>query len=236
MEPMIYLNGKFIPLKKATVSISDYGYLYGDGVFETFRAYEGLVFKLEEHLERLYNSAFIISIFIPLKKKELEHQIYQLLNKNKFKEAIIRITVSRGTSKTRFNPIQCKNPTLSIITHKFRESSKKWTKKGVAIAILSFNDGTSKVHHPRIKSCNFQENVLAKIIISKQKLFEGIFCNRKGHLVEGITSNIFIVKNGTLITPPAPNWVFGRNYSKNRSRNSLQHISSIKTGKIYKKE
>ena len=213
MEPTIYLNGKFIPLKKATVSISDYGYLYGDGVFETLRAYGGFVFKLEEHLKRLYDSTSAILIFIPLKIEEMEFQIYQTLRKNKLKEAIIRITISRGTSKDRFNPAQCKTPTVSIIAHKLKESPIKWQTKGVAVATLSLNEGISETNHPRIKSCNFQKNVLAKILMSHQNLFEGIFLNRQGYIIEGITSNIFIVINGKLITPPPPNRLFGGNYS-----------------------
>jgi branched-chain amino acid aminotransferase len=198
---LVFINGRFVPENKATVSIFDFGYLYGDGVFETMRAYNGFIFKLDAHLTRLSHSANQIRIPIPYGLGSIKNLCYQILKKNHLKNASLRITLSRGVGKTRFNPLSCKKPTFSILANPFTGYPKSFYHQGIKTNLLREYFFPPEKQTPKIKSCNYQPNVLAKIKVSRKNLQETLFFNQKGHMVEGITSNLFIVKNKKLLTP-----------------------------------
>ncbi|MEW6007404.1 MAG: aminotransferase class IV [bacterium] len=191
---IVYLNGNFKALEKAHISPLDHSFLYGDGVFETIRAYKGKIFKLDEHIERLKNAISILEIKIPkIDKKNL----YQLLSLNNLKDAIIRITISRGEGQRGIDPALCKKPNIVVITEEFRGFSKKC----VSATILDIRRQHPKTL-PSIKSNNYLPNILAKIEAKKKGVDEGIFLTIDGYVACGITSNIFIYSRGKLITPP----------------------------------
>ncbi|MCK6627332.1 MAG: branched-chain-amino-acid transaminase [Anaerolineae bacterium] len=201
MGTIVYLNGQFVSKEEARVSIFDHGYLLGDGIFETLRAYGGVIFKLEEHLQRLFNSAKYMMLTIPVSKAELTDLAYQTLAKSSLQDAYLRITVSRGVGERGINPDFCKEPTLSIIVKEVPE----YPPESYAVGIEAMIVGVRKMSHeslsPQIKSCNYQNNILAKIELNQRGLLEGFLLNHEGYLAEGTVSNVFIVKNGNILTP-----------------------------------
>jgi len=190
---IVYLNGDFRKLEDAFISCLDHSFLYGDGVFETLRAYNGKIFKLQEHIERLKNGLFILEIKIP--PLDFEKIFWTLLKKNGLRDAIIRITISRGEGKRGIDPNLCKEPNIVAISEEFKGFRKKY----IAATILNIR---KPYPFPPIKSCNYLPNILAKIEAEKKGVDDGIFLTIDGYIASGITSNIFIVKNNELITPP----------------------------------
>jgi len=197
----IWINNKIVDDKDAKVSVFDRGFLYGDGVFETMRSYNGVVFKLDEHLDRLFNSLKIVKIKIPYSKSLLKKQIYKLLKINRLNDAYIRITATRGTGAVGLAKIDCVIPTIVIIVKKFTPYSPKMYKNGVSAKIVNCRQNENSPVS-RIKSISFLNYILARLEAKENGFDDAIMLNSKGAISEATISNVFLVKGKRLITPP----------------------------------
>lgn len=197
----VYLNGKLIPAKEAVVSVFDHGFLYGDGVYETMRVYEGGIFMLDEHLRRLYRSASMIGLTIPLEIDSLKISIYETLIANSLKKAYVRLTVSRGHGPIGIDPELCPEPTIVIIAQGMKDYPRSFYEKGISLIISETRKNLREAINPRIKSLNFLNNILAKIEAKKKDAYEAIMLNAYGKLTEGTISNVFFHKDDILCTP-----------------------------------
>ncbi|MEW6040123.1 MAG: branched-chain-amino-acid transaminase [Elusimicrobiota bacterium] len=202
MSKIIYLNGKLVKQEEAKVSVFDHGLLYGDGVFEGIRAYNGNIFRLKEHLSRLRNSAKAISLEIPLSNDELQEVIIQTLRANKARDAYIRLVVTRGIGDLGLNPDACKKPTIFIIVDKIKLYPEELYKNGLEVATVTVRRNSPNAINPSIKSLNYLNNILAKIESSRYGFPEAIMLNTNGYVAECTGDNIFILQTNTLITPP----------------------------------
>ena len=202
MELEVYLDGKWYPKSEAKISVFDHGLLYGDGVFEGIRSYNGLVFKLKEHLDRLYESAHTIMLKIPVTQKEMTGIIVETLQRNRLRDAYIRVVVTRGTGDLGLDPEKCKRPTLLVITDKIVLYPETLYKKGLEIITVPTVRNHPEAVNPAIKSLNYLNNILAKIEATHSGYREALLLNHQGYVAECTGDNIFMVKNGTLITPP----------------------------------
>ena len=185
------------------MTVFDHGLLYGDGVFEGIRSYGGLVFKLKEHLDRLFESAKAIELRIPMTKKELTEAVVRTLKENNLRDAYIRLVVTRGTGDLGLDPRKCKSPTVFIITDKIVLYPKEYYDKGLEIVIVNTRRNIKEALNPQIKSLNYLNNILAKIEAIKANVEESIMLSSDGYVAECTGDNIFIVKKGALMTPPA---------------------------------
>ncbi|MFI5305336.1 MAG: branched-chain-amino-acid transaminase [Nitrospiria bacterium] len=201
MGTMVYLNGQFVTKEEAKISIFDHGYLFGDGIFETLRSYEGSIFKLNEHLERFFDSARYMSMTVPYSKIELQNLSYDLLKKSGLNDAYLRITLSRGIGERGIDPDQCKSPTLSIIAKDLPLYPQEYYSQGIPSMIVSIRKISDDSMSNRVKSCNYQNNILAKIELNRHKMIEGFLLNTQGFISEGTVSNVFIIKKGIILTP-----------------------------------
>jgi branched-chain amino acid aminotransferase len=197
----IYLNNKFVDEKKAVISVLDHGFLYGDGVFETLRAYQGRFFRLDEHLKRLKKSAQGLEISIPHILPVFRRILHETLLANKLKNALLRICISRGYGPIGLDPALCRKPTIVIIPRVFNGYNPRQYHNGFKIAIVSVRRTPRPVLDPQIKSANFLNNVLAKIQAKQKRADEGLMLGVNGYLTEGSISNLFIVRRGRLYTP-----------------------------------
>ena len=198
----VFINGKFLPKEEAKVSVFDHGFLYGDGVFEGIRSYKRLVFKLDEHIERLYNGAHILMLKIPYSKEEMKKFIIETLKKNQLEDAYIRVVVSRGEGDLGLDPRKCKNPQVVIITDKIVLYPEEIYKKGLSIITVPTRRNLTESLNPQIKSLNYLNNILAKIEAVNCGYEEAIMLNHDGFVSECTGDNIFIIRENTLITPP----------------------------------
>jgi branched-chain amino acid aminotransferase len=198
---MIYLNNKIVPKSRAVVSVFDHGFLYGDGVYETLRAYDGVLFKLDEHIDRLFHSASLIRLKLPKTRAEMKKAAYAALRANRLKEAYMRITVSRGDGPIGLDPRLCPKPTFVIIANPFKGYPHSYYRNGVKIAIVNIRRNYKAALDPQIKSLNFLNNVLAKTEAIDRNAYEAVMLNYRGHIAEGTISNIFFVKGNALFTP-----------------------------------
>ncbi len=198
----IFLDGRFVEKEEAKLSVFDHGVLYGDGVFEGIRAYHGRVFKLSEHIERLYNSARAITLTIPYSKQETEKLVLETLRINKLKDGYIRLVVTRGVGDLGLDPNKCPKPTVFIIADKIKLYPEEYYKKGLEIVIVSTRRNIPEAINPCIKSLNYLNNILAKIEANRAGVPEAIMLNSNGFVAECTGDNIFILKENTLITPP----------------------------------
>jgi len=202
-ELQIYIDGKFYPKSEAKISVYDHGLLYGDGVFEGIRAYNGVVFKLKEHIDRLYKSAHPIFLKIPLTKAELTEAVLETLRKNKLTNAYIRLVVTRGVGDLGLDPRKCPKATIIIITEPLLQlHSAEKVENGINTIItwVKRNPVDSATHE--MKSLNYLNSILGKIEANNTGADEAICLDKTGYVVEGVGENIFIVRDGKLITPP----------------------------------
>jgi branched-chain amino acid aminotransferase len=198
----VYLDGKFVQQKDAYVSVFDHGFLYGDGVFEGIRSYSKLVFKLKEHVDRLYESAKAIRLKVPITKKQMEKAIVDTLKINKLADAYIRVIITRGEGDLGLDPQKCKGSSrIVIITDKITLYPKQLYNKGMEIITVSTIRNHPKALDPRIKSMNYLNNILAKIEATDAGYLEAIMLDHQGYVAECTGDNIFIVKNGLMSTP-----------------------------------
>ncbi len=204
-ELLVYLNGEFIPESQAKISVFDHGFLYGDGVFEGIRAYNGKVFKLYEHLDRLYDCARVIDLKIPVSKKEFAEIILETLRRNNLRDAYIRPIVTRGIGDLGLDPRKCSNPNIIVITKPWGKLYGDLYEKGLKAVTVTVRRNAIDSLPPNLKSLNYLNNILAKIEANAKGGDEAIFLDNNGYISEGSGDNIFIVKNGEIITPPTLN-------------------------------
>ena len=202
-EPLIYINGEFYPRSEAKISVYDHGFLYGDGVFEGIRAYDGIVFKLREHIDRLYDSAKAIMLEIPMSKKEMIDAVLETLRKNNLRDAYIRLVVTRGVGDLGLDPRKCGKPNVIIIAEPILTLYKKEAKlKGLSLIISSVRRDRVDATTHQIKSLNYLNSILAKIEAIAAGADDAIMLDERGFVAETSSTNIFLVKNGKIITPP----------------------------------
>lgn len=201
-ELLVYIDGKYYPKSQAKISVYDHGFLYGDGVFEGIRAYKGSIFKLNEHIDRLYASARAIMLEIPMKKDAMITAVIETLKKNKLSDAYIRLVVSRGPGDLGLDPRKCPKPTTIIITDRIKLHEGGAKEEGLT-AIISWvkRDPVDATTH-EVKSLNYLNSILAKIEANSANVDEAICLNKEGFVCEGVAENIFIVSDGVVITPP----------------------------------
>ena len=196
----IFLNGSFVNLNRAKISVFDRGFLYGDGLFETMRAYWGEVFRLEDHLDRLFRSAKEIELSFSYTRKELKNIIKRILKINNLSQAYIRITLSRGVSEPGLISKSKSSATLVIVARKFKPLSPSEYRRGWRATIVEPRQNQASPVS-RLKSLNFLNNVLARKEAKAKRVDEGILLNTLGEVTEASTSNIFLVRGGIVITP-----------------------------------
>ncbi|MYB93499.1 branched-chain-amino-acid transaminase [Candidatus Poribacteria bacterium] len=199
---LIYIDGEFLPKAEAKVSVFDHGLLYGDGVFEGIRSYNGRVFKLDEHLERLYDSAKSIMLEIPISIETMKETVLETLRRNHLREAYIRLIITRGVGDLGLDPDKCPKPSIIIIADKIVLYPQKFYEDGLEIVTASVRRNYAEAINPRIKSLNYLNNILAKIEGKQAGAEEVLMLNAEGYVVECSGDNIFWIKNGTLVTPP----------------------------------
>lgn len=202
-ELLVYIDGKYYPKSQAKVSVFDHGLLYGDGIFEGIRAYSGSVFKLKEHVDRLYRSAHMIMLQIPMTKEEITKAVLDTLRRNNLKDAYVRLVVTRGVGDLGLNPRKCSKPTIIVIADTIA-LHKGGAKEDGVTAMISWvkRDPVDATSH-EIKSLNYLNSILAKIEANIAGVDEAICLDKNGFVCEGVAENIFIVKRGRIFTPPS---------------------------------
>jgi len=199
---LVYIDGEFLPKEEAKISVFDHGLLYGDGVFEGIRSYRGRVFKLDEHLQRLYDSAKAIVLNIPISIQEMEAAVLETLRRNNLYDAYIRLIVTRGVGDLGLDPDNCPMPTIIVITDKIALYPQKFYEDGLEIVTVSTRRNYAEAVNPRIKSLNYLNNILAKIEGKQAGVVEALMLNAEGYVVECTGDNIFFVKRDVIVTPP----------------------------------
>jgi len=205
-ELKVFIDGEFVPESKASISVFNHGILYGDGIFEGIRAYNGRVFKLTEHINRLFDSAKMIKLTIGCTKEQMIDAVLETLRVNKLNKAYIRLVVTRGDGTLGLDPNNCKTPTIFIITKPMDPIADP---KGITSITSSMRRMPISVFSPNIKSLNYLSNVLVKMEATDRGAGEGIFLDMNGNVCEGSAENIFMVKDNVLITPPHINSLKG---------------------------
>ena len=201
-EQWIFLNNEFVMKENAKVSVYDHGFLYGDGVFEGIRVYSGNVFRLKEHIDRLYRSAKSILLNIPYTPEELTDIIVQTVQKNELQDAYIRVVVSRGVGDLGLDPFKCKQPQVVVIAEPLAIFPKHLYETGLEIITVATRRNRPDVLSPKVKSLNYLNNILVRIEAHLANVSEALMLNDQGYVAEGSADNVFIVKNGVLYTPP----------------------------------
>lgn len=204
---IVYINGLFTPLCNAKVSIQDRGFCYGDGLFETLRASKGKIFRLEEHVDRLFKSLPHIFIDLPMTRLELVMVVQDTLARNKYNEAIIRLTVTRGDTQSNIQVDSDIPPTLVVNIRAFTPLPKEAYKKGIKIKLFQERANLTSGLDKRLKSCNYLSNILIKKLSNEKGFMDGIVVDPDFGVTEGTTSNVFIVREGVLKTPPVSPYV-----------------------------
>lgn len=203
MSKWIFLNGELIEKEKAVVSVYDHGFLYGDGIFEGIRMYDGNVFRLKEHLDRLYDSAKSILLNIPYTYEEMEQIVLDTLRKNEFYDsAYIRLVVTRGVGDLGLDPRKCHRPNIVVIAEQLALYPKELYEKGISMVTVATRRNRPDILSPKVKSLNYLNNIMIKVEATNAGADEALTLNTEGYVAEASGANIFLVKNGELITPP----------------------------------
>jgi branched-chain amino acid aminotransferase len=198
----IFIDGKYYSERNAKVSVFDHGLLYGDGVFEGIRAYNGRVFKLKEHIDRLFYSAHALLLEIPLSRADISRAVVETIRANKLKDSYVRLIVTRGVGTLGLNPRTCKNPSVIIIAGKIQVYPPETYAHGMDMVTVPTARNLHSAVNPAIKSLNYLNNILAKIEANNAGVEEAVMLNSAGYVAEGTADNLFIVKQGSLLTPP----------------------------------
>jgi len=198
----VYINGELYDKEDARISVYDHGVLYGDGVFEGIRAYNGRIFRAEEHIDRLFASARAIALEIPMTREEMIQAMQETLEANGRKDAYIRLLVTRGIGTLGLDPYKCSDPQVIIITDSISLYPREFYEKGLELVTVSTIRNHPNALNPRIKSMNYLNNILAKIECIQAGVSEAIMLNKDGYVAECTGDNIFTVKDGSLVTPP----------------------------------
>ena len=204
-EQWIYLNGEYVTKENAKISVFDHGFLYGDGIFEGIRIYDGNIFRCKEHLDRLYDSAKSIMLDIPLTYEEMQQAVVETVRKNGLRNGYIRLVVSRGPGNLGLDPQRCEKPWVIIIVEELAIYPEEAYKNGLRTVSVSQRRNIPDALNPKIKSLNYLNNILVKIQSNLAGVGEAIMVNSQGYVAEGSSDNIFIVKRGVVYTPPT--WV-----------------------------
>jgi len=199
----IFLNDKLVDEKDAVISVFDHGLLYGDGVFEGIRAYNGRVFLLDEHIDRLYDSAKAIALEIPMSRVEMSQAVVDTCKANEISDGYIRLVITRGKGTLGLNPYLCKNAGVIIIAAKIQLYPQELYDNGLKIITVGTVRNHTEAINPRIKSLNYLNNVLAKIEAINAGCMECLMLNPQGQVAEASGDNVFAVKNGVITTPPS---------------------------------
>jgi branched-chain amino acid aminotransferase len=201
-ETKIYIDGKFYSERDAKVSVFDHGLLYGDGIFEGIRFYNGRVFRLEEHLERLWASARSICLDIPMPRREMTEALLETIRQNHLRDGYIRLLVTRGVGNLGLNPEQCKNPSVIIIAATIALYQEDFYSKGLSIVTVATRRSNPASLNPAVKSLNYLNNVMARIEANLAGADEALMLNDAGNVAECTADNVFIIKHGKIFTPP----------------------------------
>ncbi len=202
MGRVIYMNGRLVPENEAVISVFDHGFLYGDGVFEGIRAYNGRIFKLEEHILRLFESAHSIMLPIPVDHHHMVRAVVDTVNANKLSDAYIRVVVSRGVGDLGLDPQKCKESRVVIIADKIKLFPEELYEEGLSVVTVATRRNSADALDPKIKSLNYLNNILVKLEANRAGVFEAVMMTSQGFICEGSGDNIFIYRKGKLITPP----------------------------------
>lgn len=198
----IYLNGEYVAEEEAKVSVFDHGLLYGDGIFEGIRAYNGRVFKLGEHIDRLYNGARAIMLEPPLRKEEMQEVVLETLRQNNLKDAYIRLVITRGRGDLGLDPTKCPQPTVFCIAAGIQLYPEELYQKGLEVVTVPTRRNNPEAVNPQMKSLNYLNNIMAKMEARLSGAPEALMINNEGYVAEATGDNVFIVLNGRLVTPP----------------------------------
>jgi branched-chain amino acid aminotransferase len=198
----IYIDGEFFDQADAKVSVFDHGLLYGDGVFEGIRFYNGRVFRMEEHMDRLWESARSICIDIPMSRRELDEALLETIRQNGLRDGYVRLIVTRGVGNLGLNPIQCKQPSVIIIASTIALYPEEVYRKGLTVVTVPTRRMGPATLNPAIKSLNYLNNVLARIEANLANADEALMLNDAGNIAECTADNVFIIKRGQIMTPP----------------------------------
>lgn len=201
-ELTIFLDGKFLPESEAKVSVFDHGLLYGDGIFEGIRFYNGRVFKLEEHHDRLWDSARSICLDIPMSREAMTEALLETVRRNDLRDGYIRQIVTRGVGNLGLNPAQCKRPSVIIIATSIALYPKEAYESGLTIVTCATRRPGAAVLNPAVKSLNYLNNVMARIEANLAGADEALLLNDAGNVSECTADNIFVIKHGRIFTPP----------------------------------
>ena len=201
-EPTIFIDGNYFPESEAKVSVFDHGLLYGDGIFEGIRFYNGRVFKLEEHLDRLWDSARSICLEIPLSREEMTEALLETIRRNGLRDGYIRQVVTRGVGNLGLNPAQCKKPSVIIIAATIALYPKEVYQKGLTVVTCATRRMSAAALNPAVKSLNYLNNVMARIEANLAGADEALMLNDAGNVAECTADNVFVVKKGQIFTPP----------------------------------
>ncbi|OPG15817.1 branched-chain-amino-acid transaminase [Ferroacidibacillus organovorans] len=198
----IYLNGQLVPKEQAVVSVYDHGFLYGDGIFEGIRIYDGVIFRLDEHLERLYDSAKSILLDVPLTFEEMASAVLDTVRANGLQNGYIRLVISRGPGDLGLDPRSCPRANIVIIADTIQLFPQKYYEEGLKIVTVPTRRNPVGALNPQIKSLNYLNSVLVKIEAANAGCLEALTVNAEGYVCEGSGDNVFIVKKGRVYTPP----------------------------------
>jgi len=197
----VYIDGTFYEKEHAKVSVFDHGFLYGDGVFEGIRAYNGMIFRLTEHIDRLFDSAKVIALAPQVSKKEMEDLIIKTCIKNSIRDGYIRVIVSRGVGDLGLNPYLCKKSSIICIADKISLYPKEDYENGLKIITVATHRNYNESLNPRVKSLNYLNNIMAKIEAVQAGVKEALMLNPLGYVAECTGDNLFIVRKGKIYTP-----------------------------------
>ena len=201
-QSTIYIDGQFLPEAEAKVSVFDHGLLYGDGIFEGIRFYNGRVFRLEEHHDRLWDSARSILLDIPMSREEMTEALLETIRKNGLRDGYIRQIVTRGVGNLGLNPAQCKSPTVIIIAATIALYPEEVYRNGLTIVTCPTRRAGAATLNPAVKSLNYLNNVMARIEANLSGADEALMLNDAGMVAECTADNVFIIKKGQIFTPP----------------------------------
>ena len=201
-KSQIYVDGKFYAKGEAKVSVFDHGLLYGDGIFEGIRFYNGRVFRLEEHLDRLWDSARSICLEVPMSQRAMTEAVLETIRQNDLRDGYIRLIVTRGVGNLGLNPEQCKTPSVIIITAQIALYSEEMYRKGLTVVTVPTRRTNPSALNPAVKSLNYLNNVMARIEANQANADEALMLNDEGNVAECTADNVFIVKRGQIFTPP----------------------------------
>jgi branched-chain amino acid aminotransferase len=198
----IYVDGEFFDQADAKVSVFDHGLLYGDGVFEGIRFYNGRVFRMEAHMDRLWESARSICLQIPISRQEMDEALLETIRQNDLRDGYVRLIVTRGVGNLGLNPVQCKRPTIIVIASTIALYSEETYRRGLTVVTVPTRRMGPATLNPAIKSLNYLNNVLARIEANLANADEALMLNDAGNIAECTADNVFVVKRGQIMTPP----------------------------------